>query len=136
MTPEGIAAVEEQGTWVVDSDGDKVTPLVNNKECAFTYKDENGIIFCTIEKAFRNNEVDFYKPLSCHLYPIRITKYKHYDAINYESNKLCIPARIKGERVGVPIYRFVKEPLIRKYGEKWYEELSIAAEEYTKYQNK
>lgn len=129
MTPEGIKAVEEQGTWIIDSDGDKVTPLINNLECAYTYKDENGVIFCAIEKAFLNKEIGFHKPLSCHLYPIRITKYRDYDAVNYERNKLCIPARVNGEKLGVPIYKFVKEPLIRKYGKDWYEQLAVAADE-------
>jgi len=132
MTKAGIKAVKKQGKWIVDSDGDKVTPLVNNKECAYIYKDNNGIVFCAIEKAFLEKEIDFQKPVSCHLYPIRITKYQDFDAVNYESNKLCIPARVNGERLGVPLYKFVKVPLIRKYGKEWYEQLEIAAEELKK----
>lgn len=132
MTIEGIRTVEEEGTWVIDNDGDKVTPLVNNQECAYTYKDDNGIIFCAIEKAFLNKEIDFHKPVSCHLYPIRITKYEAYDAVNYETNKLCIPARVNGEKLGVALYKFVKAPLIRKYGADWYKQLEIAAEELGK----
>jgi len=132
MTKAGIKAVKKQGKWIVDSDGDKVTPLVNNKECAYIYKDNKGIVFCAIEKAFLEKEIDFQKPVSCHLYPIRITKYQDFDAVNYESNKLCIPARVNGERLGVPLYKFVKVPLIRKYGKKWYEQLEIAAEELKK----
>ncbi len=132
MTPEGIQAIEEKGTWGVDADGDQVTTLVNNTECAFTYKDETGTVLCAIEKAYRNKEIDFYKPISCHLYPIRITKYASFDAVNYESNKLCVAARIKGERVGMPMFRFLKDPLIRKYGKEWYAQLTIAADELTK----
>ncbi|MBI9067367.1 MAG: DUF3109 family protein [Salinivirgaceae bacterium] len=132
MTPMGIKTVEKKGKWIIDSDGDKVTPLNNNKECVYTYKDKSGIVFCAIEKAFLNKEINFHKPLSCHLYPIRITKYKDFDAVNYERNKLCIPARVNGERLGVPIYKFVKAPLIRKYGAEWYEQLEIAVEELSK----
>lgn len=132
MTPEGKKAVKKHGQWVIDSDGDKVTPLVKNKECAYTYRDENGIIFCAIEKAYLNGEISFQKPLSCHLYPIRISKYQDFDAVNYERNKLCIPARIQGEKLGIPIYKFVKTPLIRKYGEAWYEQLQIATDEILK----
>lgn len=132
MTKSGIKAIEKQGTWVIDQDGDKVTPLVNNHECAYTYKDEKGIVFCAIEKAYLNHEIDFQKPVSCHLYPIRITKYEAYDAVNYETNKLCIPARIHGETLGVPLYKFVKDPLIRKYGKAWYRQLEIAAQELNK----
>ena len=131
MTPEGKKAVKKQGRWLIDSDGDKVTPLVNNLECAYTYKSNDGIVFCAIEKAFIEKEIDFQKPLSCHLYPIRITKYKDYDAVNYEKNKLCIPARVLGEKLGVPLYKFVKSPLIRKYGKEWYKQLEIAAAELT-----
>lgn len=132
MTPEGIKAVKEQGAWVIDSDGDKVTPLVRNSECAYTYKDDKGIIKCAIEKSFLNDEIEFHKPISCHLYPIRITRYPDFDALNYERNKLCIPARILGEKVGVEIYKFVKAPLIRKYGSEWYQMLEIAVEELKK----
>lgn len=136
MTPEGIKAIEEQGSWVIDSDGDKVTPLINKAECAFTYTDNEGIIKCAIEKAYFNGEVKFRKPISCHLYPVRITKYNDFDAVNYESNKLCIPARICGEKHGIEIYKFVKDPLIRKYGTAWYTQLEIAVEELSKNKNK
>lgn len=132
MTKKGIKTVAKKGKWLIDSDGDKVTPLINNAECAYTYKDEKGTILCAIEKAYLEKEIDFHKPISCHLYPIRITAYRDFDAVNYESNKLCIPARINGEKLGVPLYKFVKEPLIRKYGEEWYKQLEIAAEELSK----
>ncbi len=129
MTDEGISVVESQGVSMIDKDGDLVTTLVNNSECVFTYKNDAGVVLCAIEKAFRNKEIDFYKPISCHLYPIRITKYETFDAVNYESNELCNCARIKGERLGVPMFRFLKEPLSAKYGEEFYEQLEIAAQE-------
>lgn len=128
MTPQGIKAVKQQGKWIIDQDNDKVTPLINNRECAYAYTNQQNIFTCAIEKAFLNGEINFRKPISCHLYPIRITQYKDFDALNYESNKLCVDACILGEKHGVEIYKFVKEPLIRKYGEKWYSELEITVE--------
>ena len=128
MTPEGKAVVGHQGTSVVDSDGDTVTPLVNNKECAFTFKDERGIVKCAVEKAFLDGKTDFRKPVSCHLFPIRITEYKRFDAVNYQELKICKPGRECGRGQKLPLYQFLKEPLIRKYGESWYEQLAFAAE--------
>ena len=132
MTLQGLKAVKKQGKWIIDSDGDKVTPLVKNSECAYTYKGKNKIVYCAIEKAFIEKEINFQKPISCHLYPIRITKYKEFEAVNYERNRLCIPARINGEKLGVELYKYVKAPLIRKYGSEWYKELEIAAKELQK----
>ena len=129
MTPEGKTVVELQGTSMIDSDGDLVTPLVNNRECAFTFKDEHGITKCAIEKAFLEGKTAFRKPVSCHLFPIRITEYKRFDAINYQELDICKPGRNCGKGQKLPLYKFLKEPLIRKYGENWYEQLSFAAEE-------
>ena len=122
MRKEGITALENQGVGVYDSDGDLTTPLVNNGECAFvTY--ENGISKCTIEKAYLDGKIDFRKPISCHLFPIRIKEYRDFDALNYEEIKICKPACECGEKLKVPVYAFLKEPLIRKYGEVWYKQL-------------
>jgi hypothetical protein len=98
------------------------TPLVNNKECAFVTF-ENGITKCTIEKAYLDGKTDFKKPISCHLFPIRIKEYRDFDAVNYEEIKICAPACKCGSELEVPVYAFLKEPLIRKYGEDWYKEL-------------
>lgn len=127
MIPEGIKAVEEQGWYVIDDDGDTVTPLVNNSACAYVYY-ENGIALCAIEKAWIDGKIDFQKPISCHLYPIRITKYEKFDAINYEKNKICKAALKKGKSEKAYLYKFLKDPLIRKYGNKWYSELELNAE--------
>lgn len=128
MTPEGKAVVGHQGTSVVDSDGDTVTPLVNNRECAFTFKDERGIVKCGVEKAFLDGKTDFRKPISCQLFPIRITEYKRFDAVNFQELKICKPGRECGAGQKLPLYQFLKEPLVRKYGESWYEQLAFAAE--------
>ena len=128
MTDEGIAVVECQGVYDIDFDGDKVTTLIGDSEdCAFAFT-EKGVHYCAIEKAFHNGVVDFRKPVSCHLYPIRITKYRDFDAVNYHYWQICDHALRRGEKEGTPLYVFLKEPLIRKYGAEWYEQLCIAAE--------
>jgi len=122
MRKEGIAEVKKQGLVVVDGDGDLTTPLVNNRECAFVVV-ENGISLCSIEKAYLEGKTDFKKPISCHLFPIRIKEYRDFDAVNYEEIKICKPACECGSKLEFPVYAFLKEPLIRKYGEAWYKEL-------------
>ena len=123
MRPEGIAAIKKQGTSVQDWDGEMVTPLVNGKECAYVIFDEKGITKCGIEKAWEDGVIDFKKPISCHLYPIRITYYRDFDALNYHKWDICSPACTLGAELKVPVYRFLKDALIRKYGEDWYAEI-------------
>ena len=127
MTPEGIQAVKEYGTWLVDSDGDFVTPLVDGvKQCAYVFF-EKGTALCAIEQANRMGRIEFRKPLSCHLYPVRITQHDTYDAVNYDRWEICSPACANGKQLGVPVFQFVKEALIRKYGREWYVQLEGAA---------
>lgn len=128
LTPKGIKAIKEQGKYLIDTDGDYVTPLINNQECAYTIF-ENGIAFCAIERAYFDKKIDFRKPVSCHLYPIRITQYIKMDAVNYDKQPFCKDARTCGKQKKTAVYQFLKEPLIRKYGKKWYEQLKIAAQE-------
>ncbi|MRT94496.1 DUF3109 family protein [Ancylomarina sp. 16SWW S1-10-2] len=127
LSEEGIAEIEKQGTSVIDFDGDLVTPIINDKECVYTVF-ENGLALCGIEKAFLDGKISYRKPISCSLYPIRIEKYPEFDAVNYNKWKICAPARELGFKMGTPVYKFLKEPLIRKYGEDWYKELEYAAE--------
>lgn len=129
MTQEGKAVIAHQGTSMVDEDGDTVTPLVNNRECAYTFTDDKGIVKCGIEKAFLEGKIDFRKPVSCHLFPVRITEYKRFDAVNYQELKICKPGRECGRGQKLPLYQFLKEPLIRKYGKDWYKQLAFAAKE-------
>lgn len=119
--------IEKQGFSVIDSDGDLVTPLINNRQCVFTYTDEKGILKCAIEKAFFEGKTTFRKPVSCHLFPIRITEYKRYDAVNYQELDICKPGKACGKAAKLPLYQFLKEPLIRKYGEEWYADVESAA---------
>ena len=131
MTPEAIKEVEKQGFHVIDSDGDLVTPIINNKECVYTYT-ENGFTFCAIEKAYREGLIDWKKPESCELYPIRVKDFDEFKAMNYDKWKICQPARELGFKKGLPIYKFLKEPLIKYFGESWYENLEIAVDEAKK----
>lgn len=126
MTKEGIKAIEKYGAHTIDKEGDNVTPLINGQECAYTYF-ENGIARCSFEAAFMQGDTPFKKPISCHLYPVRIKKYTSFEAVNYNDWEICIPAKKLGENEGIILYQMLKEALIRKYGKKWYEELEIAA---------
>jgi hypothetical protein len=126
LSTEGLLSFIELGAYVYDTEGEIVTPLINNKECAFTVF-ENGIAGCAIEKAFRNGAVPFNKPVSCHLYPIRIKSFDEYDTVNYDRWDICSPALELGSRNDIPVYLFVKEALIRRYGEEWFEQLDYAA---------
>jgi len=121
--------IKIQGFAVIDFEGDLVTPLVENRQCVYTYEDK-GILKCGIEKAFLDGKIKFRKPVSCHLFPIRITKYKRFDAVNYQQIDICKPGRQCGKSEKLPLYVFLKEPLIRQYGEEWYEQLTYAAENY------
>ena len=129
MRPEGIRAVEQQGKYVKDATGEYVTPLVEGKECAYTVF-ENGTAYCAIEKAYRDGRIDFPKPVSCHLYPIRITEYTHFTAVNYHRWEICSAACALGQKLKIPLYRFLKEPLIRRFGAGWYAELEQLADDY------
>jgi len=126
LREESIRAIEEQGTSVIDFEGDRVTPLIGGKECAYTWF-ENGIARCAIETAYSKGAIDFRKPISCHLYPVRIRKYSHYEAVNYDRWDICKDAITLGNKVDMPVYRFVQKPLIRRYGETWFNLLETAA---------
>ena len=129
LRPEARKAIEKNGIYYIDADGEPVTQLNNGKECVFTVF-EKGIARCGIEKAFEEGKVDFRKPLSCHLYPVRIRKYKDFDAVNYDKWIICKPAVRLGNRLQSPVYRFVEQSLIRRFGKAWFSELSEAAEKY------
>ncbi len=130
LTETGIKAIERQGKYLLYAKTEWVTPLVNGKECAYTIF-EKGIAKCGIEKAYFDGKIDFQKPVSCHLYPIRINKMKSgVDALNYDRWSICKAACKHGESLKVPVFRFLRNSLIRKYGEKWYEQLEQVAAEF------
>lgn len=130
MEDVGLRAVQSQGAWVRDFQGELTTPLAAGGPCAYARFDREGVARCAIEKAWEAGlTAAFKKPLSCHLYPLRINAYRHYDALNYHRWPICECARAKGLGEKVAVFRFVREALIRKYGSSWYEEL----EEYASY---
>lgn len=122
--------IENQGVFYIDTEGEPVTQIVNGRECVFSYRNEQGICKCAIEKAYREGKTRFSKPVSCHLYPVRVQKYNNYQAVNYHRWQICQCAVALGNELKVPVYVFLKEPLIRKFGVDWYTQLEIAAEEY------
>ena len=131
LRPEGISVIEEKGKSVKDFENDNVTPLINNEECAYTILKGN-IFRCGIEQAWTDGKISFRKPLSCHLFPVRIKYYSDFRAVNYEELAICSPARKTGAEAGIYVYEFLKEPLIRALGEELYKDLCIAAEELRK----
>ena len=128
LTEEGRKVIESVGHFVFDKESGKMkTPLINGKACAYiTYED--GISFCGIEKAWEDGKTNFRKPVSCHLYPVRIEQLKEYEAVNYEEWNICAPACELGKKLKMPVYKFVKDALIRKYGEDFYNALQAAVE--------
>ena len=132
LLPEARTVIQSQGVAYTDSDGDRVTSIVGDKNCVFTCYDTDGVCKCAIEKAYREGRVSFYKPISCHLYPVRITQYKTFQAVNYHRWDVCKAAELLGKKEQVPVYQFLKEPLIRKFGQAWYDALDECAQEWEK----
>ncbi|MEH6764025.1 MAG: DUF3109 family protein [Aequorivita antarctica] len=129
LRPEGIAAIEKQGTHIKTDLDELETPLVEDKECAYVTFTDKGIASCGIEDAFNAGATDFRKPISCHLYPVRIQEYSEFAAVNYHRWPICDDACTLGKELQVPVYKFVKTALIRRFGENWYDELEKVASE-------
>jgi len=128
LAPRAQSLIEEEGGHTYDEDVGLVTPTLDGGICVYGYYDENGIVKCAIEKRYNEGMLDFKKPVSCHLFPIRITEHEHFEAVNYEPRPtLCKPACKLGKSLKIPVYRFLKEPLIRKYGQGFYEALEATA---------
>lgn len=130
LTPAGKRAIDEEGVAYIDEEGDLVTTLVDGSQCAFTTFGPDGMCLCAIEKAWRDGKVDFMKPLSCHLYPVRLKKYPTFTAVNLHRWNICKCAEILGKKEGIRAYKFLKEPLTRAFGADWYNELDLTADEY------
>ena len=128
MTKEARAVVEAQGLSYLDPSGEKVTSIVNDKDCVFARTDHNGWCYCLIEKAYNAGKIDFKKPISCHLYPIRLNHVGDMIGVEYHRWDICHCARVLGKKLHLPIYQFLKEPLIRRFGQEWYDELCLVAE--------
>ncbi len=132
LRPAGIAAIEDQGAFIKGEDGEWETPLVNDSECAYVVFSEKGVAKCGIEEAHSQGAIPWKKPVSCHLYPVRVREYTELTAVNYHQWEICDPACGLGSELKVPIYRFVKEALVRKFGKAWYDELEQVAREHLK----
>jgi hypothetical protein len=135
LRAEGVDAINTQGTSITDRDNDRVTPLINDRECAYTIIDGDTYM-CGIEMAWSDKMVTFQKPLSCHLFPVRMKKFSEFTAVNYEEIAICSSARDLGNSEGQYVYEFLKTPLIRALGEETYNELCIAARELRKRKTK
>ena len=128
LSPKAQELINEQGIAYTDYDGELVTSIIKGEECVFTFFDENGVCKCAIDNAYREGRISVQKPISCHLYPIRLKEYEEFTAVNYNRWSICEPAVEIKKKNGVPLYRFLKEPLIRKFGEDWYNEVCVAAD--------
>lgn len=130
LRKEGLDVIEKEGFWYVDDDEEKLTSLIEDRECVFVTYDERGITKCGIEQAHIDGKTEFKKPISCHLYPIRLQQYQNFVAVNYHRWQICEAACFNGKELNVEVYKFLKEPLIRKFGEEWYKELAQTAENW------
>lgn len=122
ITPEGLEVIENLGVFDYDAFGNFVTPLINDKDCAFVFY-QNGIAACAIEKTFLDGKIKFRKPISCYLYPIRISKSGIIETLHYHRWNICSPALSLGQQQQIPAYLFLRDPLIRRYGYAWFKKL-------------
>jgi hypothetical protein len=131
LRPDGLQEIEKTGLYTIDDEHGFVTPTVNKGICAYAHIDEMGVVGCAIEKAYNEGVVDYKKPVSCHLYPIRVTKYESFEALNYDRWDICKAACKNGNKLKVPVYKFLKDAITRKYGTEFYEVLDkIATKQY------
>lgn len=131
LTPAARREIDERGVGYIDEEGDLVTTIVDGRDCVFTCYAPGGVCQCAIEKAYRNGVIkDFRKPASCYLYPVRLTEYPTFTAVNYHKWKICKCAEILGRKNGIKLYQFLKQPLIDQFGKEWYDELVEACEAY------
>tara|TARA_B100001173_G_C15956113_1_gene533494 strand:- start:387 stop:962 length:576 start_codon:yes stop_codon:yes gene_type:complete len=124
--------IQQKGKYVYDKDGNLETPIINGKECVYVSYNSNGTLECGIEKAFDEGKINLKKPISCHLYPIRVKKYSSFTAVNYHKWNICSDACELGKILKKPIYQFVKDALIRRFGISWYLELEKVSKELKK----
>ena len=130
LSPAAQREIRENGVEYIDQEGDLVTSIVDGRNCVFTCFEPGGMCHCAIERAYRQGRINFYKPISCHLYPVRLKEYADFTAVNLHRWKICRCAEVLGRKLGLRAYQFLKEPLIRRFGQAWYDELALTAEEY------
>ena len=132
LSPKAQEVIKAQGVVYTDQDGDIVTSIVDSKDCVFTCYDDKGCCYCAIDKAFREGRCKFQKPISCHLYPIRLSRMGSYTAVNYHRWDVCKAATLLGKKLNLPVYKFLKEPLIKAFGQEWWDECDVVAGELKK----
>lgn len=130
LSPAAQREIKENGVAYIDEEGDLVTSIVDGKNCVFTTLGKGGMCHCAIEKAFRAGKTDFLKPVSCHLYPVRLTEYPTFTAVNFHNWKICKCAEILGRAKNIRLYKFLSGPLVRHFGQEWYDELVEACDAY------
>lgn len=136
LTPKAVKTIEEEGPSYRDREGELVTQLIEGSACVYTCFEKNGICLCALEKARRAGNEKIFKPISCSLYPARIKEYDTFTAVNYDRWKICRPAEKLGKEKNIRVYEFLKEPLIRRFGKEWYDELCLTATEYLRQYDK
>ncbi len=132
LREEGVKAIEDQGIYTTNESGEYETPLIDGADCAYVIFDENKTALCAIEEAYNQGDIEFKKPISCHLYPVRIQEYSEFSAVNYHQWYICDDACALGKEMQVPVYQFLKQALIRRFGKDWYNELELVAKNYKK----
>ena len=130
LLPRAVEMIDREGVSYVDCEGDLVTQIVDGRDCVFTCYAPGGKCLCALERSYREGRFDMVKPISCRLYPVRLKEYDGFTAVNLHRWKICRPAEVLGRKLGLRAYQFLKEPLIARFGESWYEELKFTAEEY------
>jgi hypothetical protein len=127
LPEESLNRIKEVGKYLKDEDGDWSTPLLDDGTCVYVTRDEKGILKCGIEAAYNDKKIDFKKPISCHLFPVRLKEYKTFTAVNVQLLEICSDACALGKQLQVPVYQFLEESLRRKFGDAWYEKLKEIA---------
>ncbi len=130
LLPAARECIAEKGVTYIDEEGDLVTQIVDGRNCVFTTYGPDGMCLCALEKAYREGKINFCKPISCHLYPVRLTRYPTFTAVNYHRWKICKCAEVLGRAKGVRVYQALREPLIARFGQQWYDELAEACQAY------
>ena len=130
LLPSALERIKEAGVAYVDEEGDLVTQIVDGRNCVFTTYGPGGKCLCAIESAYREGKTKWRKPMSCYLYPVRITRYSAFTAVNYHRWKICRCAEALGRAKGIRLYQFLREPLTERFGKEWYDELCEACEAY------
>lgn len=132
LTKKSREVIAEKGTWIKNEWGELETPLIDGADCVYVIFDKNKTALCAIEEAYNQGEIDWKKPVSCHLYPVRVSNYSEFSAVNYHKWEICDDACTLGKELQVPVYKFVKQALVRKFGQNWYDELEKVAEKHLK----